>query len=241
MVGRELPIGAISQILLIAIAITAILPPILLGQTFFYISCYFLSIASVFNYRFLYLTIYNAREPDFLHFQLPSLLGILNSLLFLVLIFLLLILIRRIGHKIGTNNLPKRSFSFGFALAILAGSISILFNTISLNQVPYWTSETSPYGSFLFVWGLDSLGWVLLILENLLVGLTMISFGFVFIIVSKHFTLNRLWISTGLTYVMAGVFDFTIFATSIGLIFTIVAGFMGLGSFYKTDYIEVNV
>lgn len=163
---------------------------------------------------------------------IPSVIGIVNAGIFYSSAKLLRNSITKSVEKSSEKGTLMSIANFQFVAAIIAVIASILSSMLTLLLVFSLSSPIFTTAGFdILFYNLNILGWALFVAEDLFGGLMMISIGVLFILWRRKLKTGDLWLATGIIYIIAGVFDFTIYLTLVGVIIAIVAGVLGRESF----------
>jgi hypothetical protein len=138
------------------------------------------------------------------------LLGIVAYLLFSVFVLLFLVSATKMRSQLGSSVGVLGSL-FGLAACIVALLVNLMFGKVGYHYV---------YAPL----GMTFLLWVPILVFT---GLTMVLIGTSLITYRQRYFPSRLWIATGVLYIVAGSFEFTIFLSIIGDILMIVSGILG--------------
>jgi hypothetical protein len=139
------------------------------------------------------------------------LLGIVAYLLFSVFAALFLVSATKMRSQLGGSSVGVLGALFGLAAGIVALIVNLVFGKVGYHYV------YAPLGMTFLLWG------PILVLT----GLTMVLIGASLITHRQRYSPSRLWIATGVLYVVAGSFEFTIFLSIIGDILMIISGILG--------------
>lgn len=173
----------------------------------------------------------------------PSIVGIINSGIFLISIVLLIRSVTGVTRRFNpsdTGRAATKSLAVVATFATVIGMVSsVLFPSLIIHSFREHTGGII-LGSPPFSYSLNVMGWILLILEGFFGGLMIVLVGIVFLAYRNCLETNRLWYETGIIYtvggvfLMSGAFYFPMFLTPIGVVLTIIAGITGTAGFVRT-------
>ncbi|MFX0089677.1 MAG: hypothetical protein ACFE7S_07225 [Candidatus Hodarchaeota archaeon] len=163
-------------------------------------------------------------------FIIFSTVGIFTWTNFLILAILLLISTVKMTRRFKGNQAGTIGAVFGIFAAILYilyHGLPLLGIGMELQEIMgYWILLPNPVFESLNVFG------------SILLGLSMVLIGVFFLVYREYFSNNGIWLATGVTFIMGGVFSFTVLIASIGIILLFFAGAMGATSFLITEAVE---
>jgi hypothetical protein len=156
--------------------------------------------------------------------------------IFLAFAILLLATMPKAARRFNGNQVGTVGAIFGLIAAVMG----IVYDILSVMGVTwtyfsYWNGYSYTYYSYL-----NNLGLIMLILIEVFVGLTMVLLGSFFIVYRKYLSDGGLWLATGIIYIIAGAFDFTVVLTIVGTILTIVSAIMGAVCFFGSRALQTR-
>lgn len=216
-------------------------------------------LTSIFNFHIISFTSWFPIDPTFSfndtpfpgltywqhYICLPSFIGIALSAFFFVSITILLNSLNRVILRSRKSHKKAISINSARTVAIIAFIISIVFRVLSITASVYSFEEIYPiaWGMPPYRYNLNGLGWSLLVIENIFGGLTIVIVGILLKRMAtkshnRHITADKLFLASGLIYMIAVVVTFVTYLilifvnlTFLGAIIAIIGGLTGTAGF----------